>query len=227
MNTPMSVRVPSRASSRFDPRTSLVFALSIAVACALFFAGCASPRKLAGLEVPDDAELRALPSLVRVPVVLIAQNDGYSCATTSVAMAISHLEGRDDFALDKDEAWAISRSSEDEVRARGNDVAGLSRVAAHFGYESEFVEGLSVRDLEFLLSRGIPVTVFVRTAADGSRTHAMLAVGYDRRERVVFFNDPALRVDRMRYAELERVWSAWLSRPRKEARRAGFIAYRK
>lgn len=216
---------PSRLPVSACSRAGFLLALSLVCAVSHALSGCQSPKRLAGMEAPGDSGLRALPSRAFIPVALIAQNDDKSCATTSVAMAISHLEGRDGDPLDKDEVWAISGSSEDEVRARGNDVAGLSRVAASFGLESEFVEGLSVGDLEFLLSRGIPVTVFVKTTRDGSRTHAMLAVGYDRERRVILFNDPAIRVASMRYADFERSWSAWLSRPRKMARRAGFIVY--
>ncbi len=74
---------------------------------------------------------------VKFDVPHIPQNDTYSCATTSLAMAISHFEGH---LLDKDTAWKISGTEKQDVWKYGNDMAGLKKIAIHYGYKSAFRE---------------------------------------------------------------------------------------
>ena len=78
-------------------------------------------------------------------VIYIPQNDRKSCATTSLAMAITYYEKRNDHPLDKEAVWRISETDEKAVYQYGNDMDGLKKIANHFGYQSEFVEQMTIR----------------------------------------------------------------------------------
>jgi len=85
-----------------------------------------------------------VPKVVVHDVVRIPQNDNYSCATTSLAMAITFYEGRKGNPIDKDTAWAISGSDIQTIRTQGNDMYGLERLANHYGYFGEFMSNLTI-----------------------------------------------------------------------------------
>lgn len=188
----------------------------------LFLAGCAS-HSLKGIRI-DAADLESIPDSIRHDVPFIAQNDNYSCATTSLAMAISYYEDGTT-AIDKDSAWQISGIDRETVRKMGNDMAGLERLAAHFGYESEYGNRLSISTLEFLLSQNALIVLNIRASRTGRQTHAVLATGYNRMRETLYINDPGDSPKEMSYADLEARWSAYLSNPRGMSRRSGFVIY--
>jgi hypothetical protein len=188
----------------------------------LSFGGCAS-HSLKGIRI-DPADLESLPASIRHDVPFIPQNDNYSCATTSLAMAISYYEDGT-IAIDKDAAWQISGTDRETVRKMGNDMAGLERLATHFGYESEYGNRLSMSTLEVLLSQNALIVLNIRAYRTGRQTHAVLATGYDHTRETLYINDPGDSPKEMSYADLEARWSAYLSNPRGMSRRSGFVIY--
>jgi hypothetical protein len=169
-----------------------------------------------------------LPNQIKINVVYIPQNDHKSCATTSVAMAISHYEGLDNQPLDKEIIWKMSGTDEDTAINYGNDMAGLERIAKHYGYKSEYADNLTFYDLEFLLSKGILVVVNIKEKKPGSAFHAVLLTGYDRVKKSFYIEDPANASNQeMSYGDLAFRWIAYLSYPRGMSYRSGFIIYPK
>lgn len=164
------------------------------------------------------------PACVKLSVAHISQNDMKSCATTSVAMAISYYEGLK-IPLDKETVWKISGTEETCVYQYGNDMEGLKRIADFYGYQSEYVENMDISEIEDLLSKGILVMLNVENA---NFTHAILAIGYDHHQKRLFINDPADRQNTaIKYSDLETHWSAHLSSPRGKSFRSGFLIYPK
>jgi len=153
------------------------------------------------------------------------QKDSYSCATTSLAMAILYhnkaLEGQ----LTKDVAWKISESDETKVHTVGNDMDALLRLAHHYGFNGEYADRLSIPEVEYLVSRHIFVVLNIRAQDTGDATHAVLLTGYDNAKQVLFVRDPAGLLDVVPYEVLERRWSASLSSPRGLSIRSGFLLY--
>jgi hypothetical protein len=205
-------------------RSAARLGFTLLVLGCLALAGCRSGSDLKGVSFTPE-ELAKLPNVHRTELAFLPQNDTKSCATTSLAMAITHYEGRDDRPLDKEETWRLSGSDETAVATRGNDIAGLRRIADHYGYESEFCQNLGFDELRGLLARGILAVIFIKLDEEGLRTHAVLVTGYDSGRRVFFVNDPSTGPGDLGSGFLEANWRAWLSEPRIEARRAAFIVY--
>ncbi|MGA3288162.1 MAG: C39 family peptidase [Bacteroidota bacterium] len=178
--------------------------------------------------VPDLKESE-LPDHVYINVVQIPQNDNYSCATTSVAMAISHFEGLDSTPLDQDSIWVLSGADSTMIRTQGNDMNALERITKHYGYQSKYTENLTDYDLELFLSKGILVVINFRPNVSGNNTHAVLVIGYDRSLKTFYVNDPAKKTPGtlFSYSDLEQRWTAWLSSPRVLSNHSGFIIYPK
>ncbi len=198
-----------------------------AVIAAATFASCASPARLRLFDL--DAESSDVPVSCLHSVPHIAQRDGKSCATTAAAMAISFYRGADSAPIDKETAWVISGAKESDVAVSGNDMDALLRLARHYGYAGEFARNLTVGNLETLLSHGVLAVLNIKARETGSQTHAVLAVGYNRDERILYVADPAFgpEVRAFPYAALEARWAASLSHPRAYARRSGFVIYPK
>lgn len=192
----------------------------------LFIAVCVFVSCKANAAIDNSDKFGTRPNRVKLDVIHILQRDDYSCAPTSVAMAISYFEKT---TLDKNEVWKISQSSISKVQTYGNDMEGLTRIAKHYGYESQFLEGLSIDDLEELLSKGIPVVINLLRPNGKNIAHAVLVVGFDRKKQTLFINDPARSVvgKSITYKKLNELWSAHLSRPNRWAFRSGFIVYPK
>ena len=174
--------------------------------------------------VPNPREIR-LPNRVKLDVVHISQqNDNRTCATTSVAMAISYYKKE---TLDKEKVWKISGTNVDIIRLWGNDMAGLKRIADHYGYKNEYAAFLTFHDLEFLLSKGILPVINIKYQKTGMATHAVLVTGYDRSKRIFYINDPATSSasSKLDYVDLKSRWSAYLSSPRGMSIRSAFIIY--
>lgn len=166
------------------------------------------------------------PERISMDVVYISQNDDKSCATTSVAMALSYYENLKDAPLDKETVWNISGSDGNTVRQNGNDMEGLKRIAIHYGYESEYIENMDISNIELLLYKGIPVMLNITTISPA--THAILVTGYDKSKRILYINDPSDRQRRiLEYSDLEARWLASLSAPKGMSHRSGFVIYPK
>jgi hypothetical protein len=197
--------------------------LVLAVVC---LTGCSTTAAIKGISYTE-ADLHSLPEKVTINVVRISQDDGKSCATTSVAMAISHYLHRDESPLSKDAVWDISGSDEATVESKGNDIAGLKRIADHYGFDSEFVQGMTFQQTEYLLSKGILMVLFFNLNPEGTKTHAVLATGYDQERGIIQVNDPSNYFKTLSFQFLESNWKSWLSSPRIESVRAAFIIYPK
>jgi predicted double-glycine peptidase len=172
-----------------------------------------------------DANLSNVPKTVIHDVVRIPQNDNYSCATTSLAMAITYYEGRMANPIDKETAWANSGTDIQTVRTRGNDMYGLERLANHYGYVGEFLSNLTIPQLEYILSRNVLAVLNIKVTP--ATSHAILATGYDSDGELLYFADPASVRRVMKYSELENRWSATLSSPPGLAIRSGFLIFPK
>ena len=166
----------------------------------------------------------------KLDVIHIAQNDDYSCATTSLAMVISYFEEK---PLDKNEVWKISGSNIFDVMNYGNDMEGLKRATEYYGYISKFKENLSIADLEKYISNGIPIVINILQPNMASATHAVLVVGFDRDKKILYINAPAKSVigKSISYKALDNLWSANIKKHDgtgyEIAYRSGFIVYPK
>lgn len=166
----------------------------------------------------------ALNGIVRHAVVNIAQNDDYSCATTSTAMAISYFD-KLTTPINKDTAFKISGSSIDTIHNAGNDMGGLKNIANYYGYKSEYVANMSLDMLENLLAANALIVLNIKAGDTGSATHAVLATGYNKNLRKIYVNDPLLRIAEFDYTYLESRWSADLSNPSGMSYKSGFVIY--
>jgi hypothetical protein len=189
---------------------------------------CAGTSTVKGIAVPGLNEIE-LPDHITINVVQIPQHNNYSCATTSVAMAISHFEGLDLTPLDQDAVFALSGADINTLRNIGNDMRALARITNHYGYQSEYASNMTFHDLEFLLSKGILVVINIKRNVLDSYSHAVLLTGYDRVQKVFYFNDPATRNpgSKLSYSDLDRQWFAQLSSPSGLSINSGFIIYPK
>lgn len=180
---------------------------------------------------PPQAQERCLEQVVgdvKLDVMHISQNDHKSCATTSIAMVISHYEHLNEPPLNKEIVWNISGTDEAIVHQFGNDMEGLQRIATHYGYRANYIEYMQVSDVERFLDRGMPVMLNITVSKESTATHAVLVIGYNKRENIFYINDPADRQNTsIRYSDLEDRWSAYLSFPRGMSHHSGFIVYPK
>lgn len=193
--------------------------------CSLFIiVGCVHKSSFVGIDIAE----KNIPNRVKLNVVYIPQNDKKSCATTSIAMAISYYENLNDKPLDQETVWKISGTDENTVYKYGNDMKGLKNIADHYGYKSEYAEHMKITDIQHLLSKGILVMLNIKFKMKDSATHAVLVIGYDKNKKIFYINDPANRqIKVLEYSDLETRWSAYLSSPRGQSHRSGFIVYPK
>jgi hypothetical protein len=177
-------------------------------------------------KIPMDPSFQ-IPPRYLIPVPHISQNDTYSCGTTSIAMAISYYEGMIDNPLSKDLAWEISGSDIDFAHTWGHDIRGFQKLTLHYGYASEFANLLSLADLKYLISHGIPVVLIIHPILGRIQTHAVLACGYNDDQGLLYVEDPADGRKGFYYSELYDYWSANIGNPLFISVRAGFIIYPK
>lgn len=177
-----------------------------------------------------------IPDKVKFDVVHINQNDKKSCATTSVAMAISYYENLNDNPLNKETVWKISGSNEYITCTYGADMNGLKRITDYYGYKGKFAENMNITDIENLLSQGILIMLNIREIKNdffdrplNFPSHAVLVVGYDKNKKILYINDPANKQNKvLSYYDLENRWSAHLSSPKYMLfHNSGFIIYPK
>ena len=165
---------------------------------------------------------------VKLDIPYIAQNDNYSCATTSLAMAISYYEKLNDKPLDKEFVWKLSNTDEKDVCKYGNDMEGLKNIANYYGYRSEYKEKMEIADVEELLSQGALVILNFQVDNKSSATHAQLVTGYNKNKKIFYINDPAnIQNQVLEYSDLQTRWNANLSSPRGQSHRSCFIIYPK
>ncbi len=185
----------------------------------LSISGCAS---ISEIEIPDNFK-STLPSEANLSVPLISQYDGYSCATTSLAMVMSYYDQKE---YDKNLVWDKSGSSVADVTMNcGNDMSGLRKAAEYFGFKkNEFAQNLSIDELKYLVANDIPVVVNIRNFWSSS-FHAVVVSGYD--EAGFNISDPLGRKYHISYNKFLSHWYANLCTPaRGEFRKSAFIIYK-
>ena len=179
---------------------------------------------LAGCGGASSETSDASGGVVKHSVVSIYQNNDYTCATTSAAMAISYFD-KLAVPISNDVAWTISGSSIDAIHSTGNDMDGLKRLADHYRYKSEYVNNMNTDMLEGLLAANALIVLNIKAGDTGNATHAVLATGYNKSARKIYVNDPAGRLTEFDYSYLESRWSAHLSSPYGASTRSGFVIY--
>jgi len=189
----------------------------------LTLSGCGA---ISGIQVPDNFK-GDLPKKAKLDVDRIYQNDNYSCATTSLAMLMNYQDGKD-ITYDKNIVWDKSGSTINSVRKEGNDINGLNRIADTYGFENyEFIQGLSIDELKYLITQDIPVLINIRNYYSRG-SHAVVVIGYD--EKGFFINDPSNRWHADGYhidmATFKTKWWANLSFPRGKAYNSAFVVYK-
>ncbi len=186
------------------------------------FTACSSVRNI---KIPDNF-VELIPAKHKIEKFSnIQQRDGYSCATTSLAMVMAHYDSKPYY---KDEVWDASGSSIRRVtKVCGNDMEGLKRAAKHYGFNNyEFVRDLSLNELKYLISKNIPVVVNIRNFYQSSY-HAIVVIGYDKEG--LYFSDPSYpSFYKKDYKTFLRQWYASLCSPKgKKQRQTAFILYPK
>lgn len=156
----------------------------------------------------------------------IRQRDGYSCATTALSMVMSYY---DEKSYNKSEVWNASGSNVHRVKnVCGNDMNGLKRAAQHYGFDNyEFIRGLSLDELKYMISQDIPVIVNIRNFNQESY-HAVVVIGYD--QEGLYFSDSAgySAFYKKDYKTFLNKWYASLCSPKgSKQRHTAFIVYPK
>jgi uncharacterized protein YvpB len=186
-------------------------------------AGCKTAR-LNGIDPPAIPN-GEIPKIYNNEVVYIPQNDSKSCATTSVAMALSYMENRNNDPFQKEDIWNISNSSEKLVRTIGNDIYGLINICDYYGYSYSFVQNVSYDQLEHALANKILMVMFIKTNIAGTQSHAVLVTGYNSDKNILYINDPA-RGKIVRYIDdINVYWKTWVGKPFMKTNRAGLFIY--
>jgi len=187
----------------------------------VMFTGCMT-NKIVGMEIKPNL---VLPEKYSMAVPHISQNDNYSCATTSVAMALSSYQSLFIRPLDKEESWIISKSNKFQIRTFGNDARALIRLIQYYGFSGEAVNHIGIYNLKYLLSKGILVVLFIRPNPNKFETHAVLAIGYSDSEQKIFIEDPSNYFSDFSYKDINYYWNAFLSNPIGMTEQAGLIIY--
>lgn len=155
-----------------------------------------------GLSFPENFESN-LPPKIKLDVRIVSQLDNYSCGTTSLAMAMSYHDKKMYY---KQEVWDASGSSIAVARKIGFEIFGLKTAAKKYGFEKYvFTPGLNLDELKYLLTKDMPVVVFIRNF-DKKSFHSVLVTGYD--DSGVFVNDPVGRAYHVEYKKFLGHWYA-------------------
>ncbi|WP_271273741.1 C39 family peptidase [Aliamphritea hakodatensis] len=183
---------------------------------------------LSGIDVPENFK-ENLPSKAENDVPVLGQYDGYSCATTSLAMVMSFHDKK---RYNANEVWDKSGSSIHQVsRVCGNDMNGLRNAAEWAGFEKhEFITNASVAQLKYLVSQGLPVVINIHNFFSNNprQYHAVVVAGYDGDQFLIRDPQGAGRSYKISEKKLEKDWYAVLCSPRtKRADRSMFVLYPK
>lgn len=203
--------------------------ITAVVLVVMSFSGCTTTEysaNIKGVQIPKEYR-GSLPKTAKLNVDRIMQRDSYSCATTSLAMVMSYQD-QTDITYDKSKVWKESGSFIESVKKSGNDMFGLKKAAEAYGFTNyEFVQGMGVDQLKYLITQDIPVVINMRNYFKRS-SHAVVVIGYD--EKGFFINDPSnynkpdgYHVD---YGMFKRNWWANMSSPRGKVFRSAFILYK-
>lgn len=189
----------------------------------LALTGCNSMKST---KFPDNFETKIPASHQIKNFPHIEQRDNYSCATTSLAIVMSYYDNQ---TYGKSDVWKASGSSITEVsKVCGNDMNGLKAAAKKYGFTSyEFVRGMSIDELKYMISQGIPVVVNIKNFWKES-FHAVVVTGYD--EEDFTFVDPASSLSsyKIDYQTFGNKWYASLCTPRGERQsHTAFLLYPK
>jgi hypothetical protein len=166
---------------------------------------------------------KTIPKQTINEVCLIKQNDNYSCATTSLAMIISEYKGLHEKPLDKDIVWKYSESSISTIRTLGNDVEGLYKICNKYGFRYEFIQHLTNKEVEYLLSKHIYMVAFI--SINENQTHAITITGYDRTNKHFYINNTNGQKGSISYSDFDKCWSALLSHPRIVSERGALVVF--
>lgn len=195
------------------------FLLSVLLLVCL--SGCTSVKNTT---FPDNYA-NNLPENVRWPVKHIPQNDNYSCAVTALTIVMSYY---DETMYSKSEVFKASGASPQQLRNRGNDMGSLKRAAEEYGFDNyEFVIGMTLDELKYLVSKNLPVIVNIRNW-DSKYSHAVVISGYD--ENGVYITDSGRQFNPIyhkSYKDFLRNWTARLSVPDGRYLHSAFILYPK
>lgn len=166
-----------------------------------------------------------LPEKFELPVKHIPQYDNYSCALTALTMVMSYHDGT---MYSKSEIFQASGASPQQLRDRGNDMSAMKRASEKYGFDNyEFVIGMTLDELKYLVSKNLPVIVNIRNW-DSKYSHAVVINGYD--ADGVFITDSGRRFNPIyhkSYKDFLRNWTARLSVPDGRYLHSAFILYPK
>ena len=84
---------------------------------------------------------------------------------------------------------------------------------------------MTVDYLEYSISQNDPVIVNIRPDPKSYNTHAMLAVGYDRTQNVLYFRHPSNCFRSLKVEEFLKRWKTDLARPRGMSCQSGFVVF--
>ena len=192
----------------------------------IFVISSCSASNIKGID-PSAIPKGDIPISFNNDVVFIPQNDNKSCATTSVAMALSYFENRNSNPFNKDAIWQLSNSNEKLVRTIGNDIYGLINICDYYGYSYSLVQNISYDQLDHALANKILMVMFIKKNIAGTQSHAVLITGYDKDKNVLYINDPARGKITKYFDEASVYWRTWIGKPLMKTNRAGFYIYPK
>ena len=169
-----------------------------------------------------ETELTDIPDMVMLDIEPQYQTTNYTCATVSLGMAIKYATNNQ-VELSEMEAWNRTGTKIKAARKYGNDMKGLGRVCNKYSVKYEYLNKMNIDLLQYYLAHQNPVILNIRPDPKKNYTHALLAVGYDKKTQTIFINDPSHIVTQYSYDDLNIRWNAWLYRPREHSEQSGFI----
>lgn len=188
--------------------------------CAILFIGCSSKDyKQNSIPLSD---LTNIPDKVVLDIIPQYQTTDYSCAAVSLGMAIKYVSD-DEIVLSEKECWNYTGTKIESARNYGNDMNGLGKVCKKFSLKYKFINKMNIDVLQYYLAHKNPVILNIRPDPTQNYTHAVLATGYDKTEKIIFINDPAKLIAQYSYDELLKRWDAWLFRPSMHSEQSGFV----
>lgn len=168
------------------------------------------------------SDLTDIPDKVILNIIPQYQTTDYSCATVSLGMALTYVSN-DKIVLSEEECWNYTGTKIESVRKYGNDMNGLGKVCKKFSLKYKFINKMNIDVLQYYLANQNPVILNLRPDPTQNYTHAVLATGYDKTNKVIYVNDPAKLITQYSYDELIERWDAWLYKPSIHSEQSGFI----
>ena len=194
--------------------------ISIVLLSAILLIGCSS-NDYKQNSIPM-SELNNIPDKVILNIEPQYQTTNYTCATVSLGMAIKYVTN-DQIVLSEEDVWNTTGTTIKAVRKYGNDMNGLGRVCKKYSVNYKFLNKLNIDVLQYYLAHNNPVILNIRPDPNQNYTHALLAVGYDKKTQTIYINDPRGVFAEFSYEGLNKRWNAWLYRPRFHSEKSGFI----